>query len=212
MSYVVQIARLARVARFVRAATIAAAGAALLVGARSITAQPAKQPQSAQSAQSAQPVHSRESATVRPVANTVPAEGAKAPNAGANAGRRPSAAAKAPNANKPLTVTIEREVYSYAVAGRRDPFKSLLTATELRPMLAELKLVAVAYDPTGGNSVAILREPATKAQHRVRVGTQLGRLRVAAIRQKQVVFTIEELGYSRQETLGLNDSTAVRSK
>jgi hypothetical protein len=46
----------------------------------------------------------------------------------------------------------------------------------------------------------------------VRVGTPLGRMRVAAIRQKAVVFTIEELGYSRQETLGLNDSTAVRGR
>ena len=79
-------------------------------------------------------------------------------------------------------------------------------------MLAELKLVAVAYDPSGNGSVAILRDVNTKVQHRVRVGTPLGRMRVAAIRQKAVVFTIEELGYSRQETLGLNDSTAVRGR
>ena len=79
-------------------------------------------------------------------------------------------------------------------------------------MLGELRLVAVAYDGAGGGSVAILRDINTKAQHRVRVGSQVGRMRVAGIRPKAVVFTIEELGYSRQETLGLNDSTAVRSK
>ena len=112
---------------------------------------------------------------------------------------------------KPAVVSIEREVFSYGSDGRRDPFKSLLTTTELRPMLADLKLVAVAYDPAG-SSVAILRDVNAKAQHRVRVGTLLGRMRVASIRPKAVVFTIEELGYSRQETLGLNDSTAVRSK
>ena len=78
-------------------------------------------------------------------------------------------------------------------------------------MLAELKLVVVAYDPAG-NSVAILRDMNSKQQHRVRVGTLLGRMRVAAIRPKAVVFTIEELGFSRQETLGMNDSTAVRGK
>jgi len=132
---------------------------------------------------------------------------------------RPVARTVAPNAptvakrpEKVAALTIEREVFSYGGAGRRDPFKSLLTTTELRPMLPELRLVAVAYDPSGGASVAILRDVNTKVQHRVRVGTPLGRMRVAAIRQKSVVFTIEELGYSRQETLGLNDSTAVRSK
>jgi hypothetical protein len=112
-------------------------------------------------------------------------------------------------AEKPTEITIEREVYNYGGDGRRDPFKSLLTSTELRPALAELRLVAVAFDPAGA-SVAILRN--TKEQHRVRVGAALGRMRVAAIRPKAVVFTITELGYSRQETLGLNDPTAVRSK
>jgi len=119
------------------------------------------------------------------------------------------AAAKAPN-KAPAIVTIEREQFNYGSDGRRDPFKSLLTSTDLRPMLAELRLVAVAFDPTGAGSVAILREVNAKTQHRVRVGTLLGRMRVASIRPKAVVFTIEELGYSRQETLGLNDSTAVR--
>ena len=69
-----------------------------------------------------------------------------------------------------------------------------------------------AFDPSGRGSVAILRDLNTKAQHRVRVGTLLGRMRVARIQPKAVVFTVEELGFSRQETLSLNDSTAVRSK
>jgi hypothetical protein len=138
----------------------------------------------------------------RPVARTVAPHAPHAPNA--------PTVAKRPE--KVAAITIEREVYSYGGAGRRDPFKSLLTTTALRPLLPELRLVAVAYDPSGGASVAILRDVNSKVQHRVRVGTPLGRMRVAAIRQKSVVFTIEELGYSRQETLGLNDSTAVRSK
>jgi hypothetical protein len=103
---------------------------------------------------------------------------------------------------------IEREVFAYGTGGRRDPFTSLLTTSELRPLLGELRLVAVAVDPDGQNSVAILRDLNTKAQHRVRVGQLLGRMRVAHIRHRAVVFTIEELGYSRQETLALTDSTA----
>lgn len=113
---------------------------------------------------------------------------------------------------KPAVVTIEREVFAYGGGDRRDPFKSLFTTSELRPTIAELRLVGVAYDPAGGGSVAILRDVNTKGQHRVRVGTLLGRMRVSRIGPKAVVFTVEELGYSRQETLGLNDSTAVRSK
>ena len=119
--------------------------------------------------------------------------------------------APAAKSARPSIVVVEREVFSYAAGGRRDPFKSLYTTSELRPTLGELRLVAVAYDPDG-RSVAILRDLNTKKQHRVRVGTRLGRMRVAGIRPKAVVFTIEELGFSRQETVGLNDSTAVRTR
>ncbi|AHG91514.1 hypothetical protein J421_3977 [Gemmatirosa kalamazoonensis] len=170
-----------------------------------------------------------QSRVVHPAADVVPAKAAAprgavrhaAPNAKPDA--KPSAKPSAkPNAKAgkadakantpPAIVTIERETYSYTSDGRRDPFKSLLTTADLRPMLAELRLVAVAFDPTNGGSVAILRDVNAKTQHRVRVGSVLGRMRVAAIQKKAVVFTIEELGYSRQETLGLNDSTAVRGK
>jgi hypothetical protein len=110
----------------------------------------------------------------------------------------------------PTTATIEREVFGYAGGGRRDPFRALISTSVIRPMPNELRLVAVVYDPRGVGSVAILRDSTTKKQHRVRPGQLLGRMRVAQIRQKHVVFTIEELGFSRQEILGLQDSTATR--
>ena len=107
-------------------------------------------------------------------------------------------------------VLINREVFSYDAGGRRDPFVSLMNTSELRPLLSELKLVAVAYDPLGRNSVAVLRDLTSKEQYRVRVGQTLGRMRVAAIHEKEVVFTIEEFGYSRQETLNMVDTTKTR--
>ncbi len=110
----------------------------------------------------------------------------------------------------PTTATIEREVFAYGGSGRRDPFRALISTSVIRPMPSELRLVAVVYDPRGAGSVAILRDSTTKKQHRVRPGQLLGRMRVAQIRQKHVVFTIEELGFSRQEILGLQDSTATR--
>lgn len=147
----------------------------------------------------------------RPAAPAVPAASASAaPHAPVTpVAARPSSKRTAADT---ASVVIEREVYSYGGSDRRDPFRSLMTTTELRPTSSELRLVAVAYDPTNAGSVAILRELTTKTQYRARVGTLIGRMRVVAIRPKAVVFTIEEMGFSRQETLGLNDSTAVRSR
>jgi hypothetical protein len=53
--------------------------------------------------------------------------------------------------------------------------------------------------------VAILRDLGTKEQYRVRVGESLGRMRVARINRKDITFTIEEFGFSRQESLALVD-------
>jgi hypothetical protein len=110
-------------------------------------------------------------------------------------------------------VLITREVFQYEGNARRDPFVSLLTTTDLRPMLVDLKLVAVAFDPRGQNSVAVLRDITSKQQYKVRVGQTIGRMRVAAIQEKAVIFTIEEFGYSRQEILPfVVDSTKMRSR
>ena len=103
--------------------------------------------------------------------------------------------------------TFSREVYSYDAAGRRDPFLSLLASGDLRPSFSDLKLVAVAYDPTGRKSVAVMRDISTRDQYRVKVGQTLGRMRVAQIHPKSVTFVIDEFGYSRQEILALGDST-----
>jgi hypothetical protein len=104
-------------------------------------------------------------------------------------------------------VAFSREVYSYDAGGRRDPFLSLLASGDLRPSYSDLRLVAVAYDPTGRKSVAVMRDVSTKDQYRVKVGQTLGRMRVAQIHPKSVTFTIDEFGYSRQEILALGDST-----
>lgn len=112
----------------------------------------------------------------------------------------------------PTEITIEREAFTYSGSGRRDPYKSLMSSSDVRPLLSDLRLTAVAFDPVGNNSVAILRDSYSKTQYRVRVGQQLGRLRVSGIRQKAVQFTIDEFGFNRQETLPLSsDTTKVRN-
>jgi len=99
---------------------------------------------------------------------------------------------------------FSRESFRYARSGRRDPFVTLMAYGELRPLITELRVTSIAFDPMGG-SVAVLRDLGTKEQYRVRVGESLGRMRVASIAKKAITFTIEEFGYSRQETLALVD-------
>ena len=133
---------------------------------------------------------------------------------GESAGTVGPTASPKKSAGMPTEITLQRETFSYNGGGRRDPYKSLMSSSEVRPLLSDLRLTAVAFDPvgTGSNSVAILRDTYSKQQYRVRVGQQLGRLRVAAIRQRAVQFTIEEFGFNRQETLPLSsDTTKVRN-
>jgi Tfp pilus assembly protein PilP len=109
-------------------------------------------------------------------------------------------------------MVLNREVFDYNAAGRRDPFVSLLTTSDLKPLLSDLRLVGVLTDISGRNSVAILRDISSKEQYRVKVGQTLGRMRVSRIEPKSVVFTVEEFGFSRQEILVMGDSTQARSQ
>jgi hypothetical protein len=121
-------------------------------------------------------------------------------------------AAPVPAVDSGPRVLINREVFAYDGDGRRDPFVSLFTTSDLKPLLTDLKLVGVAYDPRGQNSVAVLRDITSRDQYKVRVGQTIGRMRVAAIQPKAVIFTIEEFDYSRQELLPIAppDSSKMR--
>jgi hypothetical protein len=105
---------------------------------------------------------------------------------------------------------IMREAYDYDAGGRRDPFFSLLGTDELRPTVADLKLTGVLYHPT--RPIAVMRDTKTNTQYRVTVGTQLGRMRVILIRPRVVIFTIEEFGVNRQDSLFLGDTSKVRAR
>lgn len=144
----------------------------------------------------------------QPATGQVGAQGANAQGAARNGDQ------SAPRSGDDASVSVRggkdevgfrREAFSYERSGRRDPFLSLLHSHDLRPMINDLKLVAVLYDPVG-RSWAVMRDMTTKEQYRVKVGQQLGRMRVTQIHPKSVTFTIEEIGFSRQQTLALNDS------
>lgn len=130
---------------------------------------------------------------------TAPGSPPGAPPAGAAGRATQSTAGGSAEAPAPF----EREVYRYERAGRRDPFVSLMENGDLRPLITELRVTGIVFDENGRSSVAVLRDLTTKEQYRVRVGSSLGRMRVARIDRKTVTFTIEEFGFSRQETLEL---------
>jgi hypothetical protein len=56
-----------------------------------------------------------------------------------------------------------------------------------------------------------MRDLQTKEQYRVTTGMMLGRMRVAQIKPRSVIFSIEEFGLNRQDSLVLGDSSKVRT-
>ncbi len=137
-----------------------------------------------------------------PAQSATPAKTVTPPagKAAAPAGRAAAPAARAQDSSK---VTFEREVFSYVSAGRRDPFASPIETGEIRPLIADLRVVGIIFDASGRNSVAVMRDMSTQEQYRVRAGQILGRAKVAQIKQNEVVMTINEYGFSRQESLKL---------
>jgi len=131
---------------------------------------------------------------------------------GVRAMAAPSSTAPGAEMDTAGKVVLRREVFAYEPSGRRDPFVTLMTVGELRPMISDLAISGILIDPTGRNSVAVLRDVSSKEQYRVKVGQQLGRMRVARITQKAVTFTIEEFGFSRQQELAMDDSNQARTK
>lgn len=111
--------------------------------------------------------------------------------------------------------TLEREVFTYQGGGRRDPMLSLVTSGDIRPLITEVELLAIVYDEGGSNHIALLRNIGTSKdkgkQYRVRVGQMLGRMRIAQITRKEVVFTLDEFGFSRQQRLSVKPDTTART-
>ena len=127
----------------------------------------------------------------------------KAPAAGAPQGRGVAPAAR----DTAIPLVLMREVFEYNRDGRRDPFISLLSTTELRPILSDLKLLMTVVDEPG-RSVALVQDGYERKQKTVRVGSRLGRMRVSSIRSDAVVFTIEEFGSNRRDSLLLRPDTS----
>jgi hypothetical protein len=113
-------------------------------------------------------------------------------------------AALADSVQRAREIDVLRETFAYA-GGTRDPFNSLINKGKDGPEIGDLDLVGVYLDlRTPSNNVVVLREKATTGKrHKMRVGDQLGRSRLTQIRARDAVFTIQDFGFERQETLSL---------
>lgn len=151
---------------------------------------PAQQ-KSAQAPQTAAPAPQKAGSSATPNA---------ASKAAAKAAPRDSVSTPQPGARRG-TVVVYREVYSYSAAGRRDPFVSLMLSGELRPVITDLILTGVVYDPNGVRSNALLVDVSTGESYSVRNGTALARMKVTRIGMESITFSIDEFGLSRSETL-----------
>ncbi len=136
--------------------------------------------------------------------------GEEAPPPGTPAGEQPPltttgqeaapAGEAAPQAAQPELV---REVFSYRGSGR-DPFLSLIRTGGVRPLFEDLRVTSINYDGRyPSNSVAVLRDTTVNKRYTVRIGDELGRLRVVEIRPREVIVIMEEFGVERQRSLQL---------
>jgi len=138
----------------------------------------------------------------------VACSGEAVPAAGAPAETDPMTAA--PTGQQPVgqdqqdsaqPTVLQRERFTYSGAGR-DPFASLLRTGDVRPLLEDLRITSINYDNQFPmNSVAVISDTTEQKRYAVRVGDQLGRLRVSTIREREVVLAYEEFGRELQDTL-----------
>ena len=164
----------------------------------------------------AKPMELPGAATPVPAAHVAAPAPAPAPAPAAVAATKPDTAsapvqdaAWADSVRKAKEMEMSRETFAYSGAPR-DPFNSLLNMAKSGPEVADLQLVGIYQNlRTPSASVAVFREKGDGKRHKLRAGDQLGRSRVMQIRDRDVVFVIEDFGFERQDTLSLRKQEDV---
>jgi hypothetical protein len=159
-------------------------------------------PQTRVAAQAAA-VDSAKSRLAAPAAEPAPAAAPMAAAQPDSSLARTQDAAWADSVRKAKELEMSRETFAYS-GSSRDPFNSLLNMAKNGPEVADLQLVGIYQNlRSPSSSVAVFREKDGGKRHKLRAGDQLGRSRLLQIRDRDVVFMIEDFGFERQETLSL---------
>jgi hypothetical protein len=163
----------------------------------------AKSPAATQTPVVATPAAAPGAGAPPPVATT------SAPTARPDSAAQGQDAAWADSVRKAKEMEMSRETFAYSGAAR-DPFNSLLNMAKNGPEVADLQLVGIYQNLRSPSaSVAVFREKDGGKRHKLRAGDQLGRSRLVQIRERDVVFMIEDFGFERQETLSLRKQEDV---
>jgi hypothetical protein len=137
-------------------------------------------------------------ASPAPAVSTTPVASSSASPAGA-----PQDSVSPDSVQRSKDMDMVRETFAYSGASR-DPFNSLLNMAKNGPELADLQLVGIYQNLRARDaSIAVFREKDGGKRHKLRAGDQVGRSRLVQIRDRDVVFMIEDFGFERQETLSL---------
>ncbi|HET9985554.1 MAG TPA: hypothetical protein VFQ38_18275 [Longimicrobiales bacterium] len=124
------------------------------------------------------------------------------------AGGAAGAAAQKPAPKKALPhkepkLVFDREVFSYPGEGRRDPYTSIVGQADNGPLFENLSLRGIIYAPATGQSLVLLADTTAKKVYRARRGDVLGNARLLDVSQTRVIFSVDNFGVVRQETLEL---------
>ena len=180
----------------------------ILTQAQSVCGQETMAPQTTVAA--AQPAAAKDTAHAAPAADSMkPAAAMPAPAQPAAVVASNDSVVWADSVRKAKEIEMSRETFSYGGAAR-DPFNSLFNMAKNGPELADLQLVGIYQNlRTPSSSVAVFREKEGGKRHKLRAGDQVGRSRLVQIRDRDVVFMIEDFGFERQETLSLRKQEDV---
>jgi len=102
------------------------------------------------------------------------------------------------------TLVFDREVYSYPSGPRRDPYMALVGKNDAGPMFDDLRLRGIIYSPSG-NSLVMLSDG--KKTYRAHRGEMVGNARVVEISPTRVIFSVDNFGVWRQQSLELKRNT-----
>ena len=137
-----------------------------------------------------------------------PAAAKSAPTPAAKPSARARAAASDTGPVGLDSTQLQREVFAYRGAGR-DPFLSLLKSDKDRPLVGDVRVASITFDRAyPARSVAVLRDTAQhNKRYAVRIGDEVGRMKVTQIRDDAVVVTVDEFGAEKQVVLPVRRGT-----
>lgn len=123
------------------------------------------------------------------------------------------AAAKKPAAGRGLAFDtaaaaglhpLVRETYQYESASLHDPFKPYVIQLDRGPELADLRLVALLYDPNDASaSIATFRDIGNDRRYTVSPGQRIGRISVVGVTGNTVQLRLDDFGTMRDQTYSL---------